>query len=130
MIIKLWEILGKFLVILYEHTQYISAKRSAKEVKEYLQYFLAHSTQKVYLNAQFKATSATLDEDGALLIADYKMRILPKSARETKAEFFGKRGWTLHTILMFRKKENCEELEIKAYDQIPHQEIFSGDIYQ
>ncbi|PKB96296.1 hypothetical protein RhiirA5_196507 [Rhizophagus irregularis] len=44
------------------------------------------------------------------------MRILPRSARETKAEFFGKRGWTLHTILMFRKKENCEELEIRAYD--------------
>jgi hypothetical protein len=87
-----------------------------EEVKEHLQYFLAHSTRKVYLNAQFKATLATLDDDGALLVADYKMRILPKSAREIKAEFFGKRGWTLHTILMFRKKENCEELEIRAYD--------------
>ncbi|GES99795.1 hypothetical protein GLOIN_2v1767205 [Rhizophagus clarus] len=32
------------------------------------------------LNAQFKATLASLDDDGALLVADYKMRILPKSA--------------------------------------------------
>ncbi|CAB5196430.1 unnamed protein product [Rhizophagus irregularis] len=65
-----------------------------EETKEHLQYYLAHSTQKIYLNSQFKATLASLDED----------------------EFFGKRGWTLHTILMFRKKENCEELEIRAYD--------------
>jgi hypothetical protein len=76
-----------------------------KEAKEHLQYFLAHSTRKVYLNAQFKATLATFDDDGALFVADYKMRILPKSVRETKAKFFGKRGWTLHTILMFRKKK-------------------------
>lgn len=87
-----------------------------EEIKEHLQYYLAHSTRKIYLNSQFKATLASLDEDGALFVADYKMRILPRSARETKAEFFGKRGWTLHTILMFRKKENCEELEIRAYD--------------
>jgi hypothetical protein len=42
------------------------------------------------LNAQFKATLATLDDDGILLVADYKMRILPKSAQETKAEFLVK----------------------------------------
>ncbi|GBC29212.2 hypothetical protein GLOIN_2v1767205 [Rhizophagus irregularis DAOM 181602=DAOM 197198] len=87
-----------------------------EETKEHLQYYLAHSTRKIYLNSQFKATLASLDEDGALFVADYKIRILPRSARETKAEFFGKRGWTLYTILMFRKKENCEELEIRAYD--------------
>ena len=76
-----------------------------EEAKEHLQYFLAHTTRKVYLNAQFKATLANLDEDGALFVVDYKMRILPKSSRETKAEFFGKRGWTLHTILIFTKKK-------------------------
>ncbi|CAB4439618.1 unnamed protein product [Rhizophagus irregularis] len=41
-------------------------------------------------------TLASLDENGALFIVDYKMRILPRSAQKTKAEFFGKRGWTLH----------------------------------
>ncbi|PKC63726.1 hypothetical protein RhiirA1_463389 [Rhizophagus irregularis] len=59
-----------------------------EETKEHLQYYLAHSTRKIYLNSQFKATLASLDEDGALFVADYKMRILPRSARETKAEFF------------------------------------------
>ncbi|EXX57760.1 hypothetical protein RirG_204090 [Rhizophagus irregularis DAOM 197198w] len=44
------------------------------------------------------------------------MRILPRSARETKAEFFGKRGWTLHTILVFTKKKDCKELDVRAYD--------------
>ncbi|PKY46438.1 hypothetical protein RhiirA4_420645 [Rhizophagus irregularis] len=44
------------------------------------------------------------------------MKILPKSARETKAEFFGKKGWTLHTILMYTKKSGHQELDIHAYD--------------
>jgi hypothetical protein len=56
-----------------------------------------------------------LDSDGALFIADYKMRILSKSARETKKDFFGKRGWTLYTILVLTK-ENQGKYDIKAYD--------------
>jgi hypothetical protein len=85
------------------------------EYKEKLLYYLSHQTRKVYLNAQFKAALSELDSNGALFIADYKMRVLPKSARETKQDFFGKRGWTLHTILIFTKK--CEnELDVRAYD--------------
>lgn len=57
-----------------------------------------------------------LDSNGALLVVDYKMRILPKTARETKAEFFGKRGWTLHTILIYTKSEDQSNLNITAYD--------------
>ncbi|RHZ54770.1 hypothetical protein Glove_423g82 [Diversispora epigaea] len=56
-----------------------------------------------------------LDNDGAIFVYDYKMRILPKSARETKEQFFGKRGWTLHTILVFTKKDNSL-LDVQAYD--------------
>ncbi|RHZ79736.1 hypothetical protein Glove_141g92 [Diversispora epigaea] len=44
------------------------------------------------------------------------MHILPKSARETKSEFFGKKGWTLHSILMYTKQENDEKLNIAAFD--------------
>ena len=77
---------------------------SLEEIKEHLQYFLVHTTWKVYLNAQFKVILANLNENGALFVADYKMRILPRSARETKAEFFGKHEWTLYTILVFTKK--------------------------
>jgi hypothetical protein len=86
------------------------------EMQEKLKYFLAHHARKVYLNDQFKAALQNLDHDGAIMIADYKMRILPQSARETKQEFFGKRGWTLHTILLFTLKENGNELDIRAYD--------------
>ncbi|GET67355.1 hypothetical protein GLOIN_2v1767205 [Rhizophagus irregularis DAOM 181602=DAOM 197198] len=39
-----------------------------EETKEHLQYYLAHSTRKIYLNSQFKATLASLDEDGALFV--------------------------------------------------------------
>jgi hypothetical protein len=85
------------------------------ESKEQLLYFFSHQARKVYLNAQFKATLSELDPDGAVIIADYKMRILPQSARETKQDFFGKRGWTLHTILVFTKNTESE-LNVEAYD--------------
>jgi len=86
------------------------------EIRDRLQYFLAHQARKVYLNAQFKAALNQLDEDGAVIIADYKMRVLPQSARETKEAFFGKRGWTLHTILVFIKKSGKNKLIVRAYD--------------
>ena len=57
-----------------------------------------------------------MDSEDALIVADYKMRILPKSARETKKDFFGKRGWTLHTILVFRKRESIDALDVQAFD--------------
>jgi hypothetical protein len=66
-----------------------------KEIQEYqnrILYYLAHQARKTYLNAQFNAALLDLDEDGALLVVDYKMKILPKTARETKQDFFGKKG--------------------------------------
>jgi hypothetical protein len=57
-----------------------------------------------------------LDENGAVLVIDYKMKVLPKSSRENKAEFFGKKGWILHSILMYTKKLEFQNLEIHAYD--------------
>lgn len=44
------------------------------------------------------------------------MRILPKNARETKSEFYGKRGWTLHSVLVYSKDVENEKLKINAYD--------------
>jgi hypothetical protein len=89
---------------------------SLDEIKEHLQYFLAYTTRKIYLNVQFKATLASFDENGALFITNYKMRILPRSTQKTKAEFFGKCEWTLYTILVFTKKKDCKELDVRAYD--------------
>lgn len=86
------------------------------EAKEHLLYYLSHQARKVFLNAQFNAILAELDSSGAVIIADYKMRILPQSARETKQDFFGKRGWTLHTILIFMRETNSNKLDIGAYD--------------
>ena len=85
-----------------------------KEYQEQLKYYLAHQTRKAYLNAQFNSTLRELDNEGAVIIVDYKMRILPATARETKSEFFGKHGWTLHTTLVFQKVN--ENLEIQAHD--------------
>ena len=86
------------------------------EYREHLLYYLAHQTRKVYLNAQFNANLLELDEKGALIVVDYKMKILPKSARETKEQFFGKKGWTLHSVLVYTRKVNSLELDIQAHD--------------
>src|SRR5260363_397780 len=86
------------------------------EVQDRLKHYLGHQVRKVYLNAQFKAALTQLTSDGALIVADYKMRILPKSARETKKDFYGKRGWALHSILVFRKIDEEDVLDVQAFD--------------
>jgi hypothetical protein len=86
------------------------------EAKGHLLYYLSHQAHKVFLNAQFNATLAELDSSGAVIIANYKMRILPQLAYETKQDFFGKRKWTLHTILIFMRETNSNKLDIEAYD--------------
>ncbi|RIB15401.1 hypothetical protein C2G38_2192489 [Gigaspora rosea] len=58
------------------------------EMQEKLKYFLAHHARKYYLNEQYKTSLVGLDSEGAIMITDYKMRVLPKMARETKQEFF------------------------------------------
>ena len=62
------------------------------ECQEQLTCYLAHQTRKAYLNAQFNSTLRELDNHGAIIVVDYKTRILPATARETKSQFFGKRG--------------------------------------
>ena len=44
------------------------------------------------------------------------MKILPKSARETKSEFFEKRGWSLHSILIYTKDSETHNINIQAFD--------------
>ena len=77
---------------------------------------MGHHARKTYLNAQLKANLAELGREEALFIVDYKMRILPKNAQETKSEFYGKRGWTLHSVLVYSKDIENEKLKIDAYD--------------
>lgn len=85
------------------------------DAQEKLRYYLAHQTRKVYLNSQFSFILGELDYDGAVLVVDYKMRVLPKSAREAKDKFFGKKGWTLHTVLLYTKNQDGE-LDVSAFD--------------
>ncbi|GBB85198.1 hypothetical protein RclHR1_11760002 [Rhizophagus clarus] len=81
---QLFVLLEHLTVILPENFQII-----IEELRNKL-YFLAHQARKVHLNNQFKAKLLEFDDDGAILVCDYKMRILPKSACEIKKQFFGK----------------------------------------
>ncbi len=67
------------------------------------------------MSAQFNAALDELDKYGAVIIVDYKMRILPATTQETKSEFFEKKGWTLHITLLFQKK-NDKKIDVQAYD--------------
>ena len=49
------------------------------QYQDQLIYYLAHQTRKIYLNAQFKASLLELNDDDALMVADYKIKILKKS---------------------------------------------------
>ncbi|RIB16294.1 hypothetical protein C2G38_2247120 [Gigaspora rosea] len=84
-------------------------------LKEYLLYYLAHQTRKVYLNAQLNAQLGELNEMGALIIVDYKMKILPKSARETNKTSLEKR-MALHSILIYTSLYNNTTLQVRAFD--------------
>ncbi|GBB95099.1 hypothetical protein RclHR1_24780001 [Rhizophagus clarus] len=54
--------------------------------------WLGHHARKFYLNTYVQVNLDELDEDEAVIIVNYKMRILLHTARETKSQFFGKRG--------------------------------------
>ena len=85
-------------------------------LRDQIFYYLSHQTRKVFLNSQVNANLLDLDEKGAIIIVDYKMKILPKSARETKSAFFEKKGWSLHSILVYMRKSGSYQLDIQAFD--------------
>jgi len=87
-----------------------------KDLRDHLLYYLAHQTRKVYLNAQFNANLLSLNEKTALILVDYKIKILPKSARETKQDWFSKKDWSLHSILVYTIQSNSMKLHIQVFD--------------
>ena len=78
--------------------------------------WIGHHARKLYLNTHVQVNLNELDEDGVVIIVDYKMRILPCSARETKSQFFGKRVWTLHSSLVYTKDIINNKLNIQVFD--------------
>ena len=45
------------------------------------------------------------------------MKVNPRKSHETKQDWFGKRGWSLHTILVIRNLEDDNsQLNIQAFD--------------
>src|SRR4051794_10762339 len=86
------------------------------EYQKKLVAFMSHYARKIYLNAQLPATLFQLNSDEALIIVDYKMRINPKKARETKDKWFGKREWTLYSVLLYTKNQYTNNFDINAFD--------------
>ena len=77
---------------------------------------MAHHMRKIYLNIHVRTNFEELDAKGAVLIVDFKMKILPTSAREIKRDFFGKWDWSLHSVLVYTKdiEKNC--LNVQVFD--------------
>ncbi|RGB23376.1 hypothetical protein C1646_774587 [Rhizophagus diaphanus] len=61
-----------------------SCHKEIQEFQDRILYYLAHQTRKTYLNAQFNAALLDLNEDEAILVVDYKMKILPKIAHSSE----------------------------------------------
>ena len=68
------------------------------------------------MNTHVQVNLNKLDKNEAVIIVDYKMRILPYNAKETKSQFFGKRGWTLHSSLVYTKDIINNKLNIQIFD--------------
>ncbi|RHZ62731.1 hypothetical protein Glove_335g14 [Diversispora epigaea] len=85
------------------------------EYKQKLIAWMAHHARKTYLNIHVRTNLEELDGE-AVIIVDYKMKILPQSARETKAEFFGKRGWSLHSVLVYTKNIEQNQMNVQTFD--------------
>ena len=94
----------------------VSIYKELDDLYDHLLYYLAHQTRKAYLNAQLNANLLNLNEKTALILVDYKMKILPKTARETKQDWFGKKGWSLHSVLVYTTQSNSTKLRIQAFD--------------
>jgi hypothetical protein len=74
------------------------------EYQEKLTRYLAHQTRKRYLSAQFNAALDELDDYGAVIVVNYKMRILPATAREKKVNFLAKEAGHFIRPLFSKKK--------------------------
>ncbi|PKB97504.1 hypothetical protein RhiirA5_384621 [Rhizophagus irregularis] len=82
------------LFIFFEELKAAIGEQYSETLDEYqrkLIAWMAHHARKTYLNIHVRTNLEELDEEGAVIIVDYKMKILPQSSRETKTEFFGKR---------------------------------------
>ncbi|GET52592.1 hypothetical protein RhiirA5_436845 [Rhizophagus irregularis] len=81
--------------------------------------FMLHHIHKTYLNAQLLATFAQFNFDEALIIVNivnYEMHINPKKAKETKDKWFGKCEWTLHSILLYTKDQNTNNINVNTFN--------------
>ncbi|GBB90004.1 hypothetical protein RclHR1_16870010 [Rhizophagus clarus] len=72
------------IIRLSTHALRHSYQTLLSKYQEKLTCYLAHQTRKRYLSAQFNAALDELDDYEAVIVVDYKMRILPAIARETK----------------------------------------------
>lgn len=95
-------------------TPKLSAKINLAKRKFF--YFLTHCVRKYYLDKQFEIKkNSIVNTNNALIIQDYKMKILPHSAREVKDQWFGKKGWTLLTMLVITWNFEKASLQVSEY---------------
>ena len=78
-------ILYELLQKLQKHN--IFTEDEVETFKKKLLYWISHQVRKTYLSPQLNATLRSLDDSGAILLCDYKMKVLKKSTREKNLTF-------------------------------------------
>ena len=89
---------------------------SIEEYQTKLINWMAHLARKTYLNVHVQVNLNNLDNNGAVIIVDFKMKILLQHSRETKKDFYGKHGWSLHSVLVYTKDITKNQLNLEVYD--------------
>src|SRR6266542_6057624 len=62
------------------------------ELRDHIFYYLSHQARKVFLNAQVNANLLDLDEKGAVIIVDYKMKSYLRAQEKPKVLFLEKKA--------------------------------------
>lgn len=76
--------------------------------------FMGHLMRHQTSRARFEAKLAALDENHAIIIVDFKNKILSKKANERTVDYYAKRGWSYHCLAVIYVEDG--ERKIQYHD--------------
>lgn len=90
-----------------------------KESVKNIQHWKAHQLRTINQDTARINALNTLDQQSALIIQDWAMKLLPRYYRESQGDWFAKRGISWHISVVVRKVDN--EYETQAFVQVVEQ---------
>ena len=96
--------------------KYFEVEKELEICKQNLIDWRSHIVRKVVESKYSREQMQNLKEDEAIVVCDFKMKILPHFLKETKNEFFGKRGTACLGFMIITNTEQKEgEVDVQFY---------------